>query len=45
METPDEKIILAALTVLSIGAGVANAQLLGHSAPPQQQNNSLPGGG
>jgi hypothetical protein len=32
-----KKIILAALTVPSLGAGVASAQSLSHGAPPQTQ--------
>jgi hypothetical protein len=35
-----KKIFLAALTVLSLGAGVANAQSLSHSAAPQQHQQS-----
>jgi len=31
---PMKKIFLAALTVLSLGAGVANAQSFSHAAPP-----------
>ena len=43
-----KKIILAALAVLSLGAGAANAQSMAHRAPSQQnanQNNWLAGGG
>ena len=43
-----KKMILAALTVLSLGAGVANAQSLAHSAPSHQQGNNynfMEGGG
>jgi hypothetical protein len=35
-----KKIILAALTVLSLGAGVANAQSFAHEAPPAQQTTN-----
>jgi hypothetical protein len=35
-----KKIFLAALTVLSLGAGVANAQSEAHSAPPYHQNGN-----
>lgn len=41
-------IILAVLAVLSLGAGVANAQSMAHNAPSQQnttQNNWMAGGG
>jgi hypothetical protein len=34
-----KKMILAVLTILSLGAGVANAQSLSHSAPPQPQSS------
>jgi len=43
-----KKVILAALTVLRLGAGVANAQSLAHSAPYHQQgkdHNFMEGGG
>jgi hypothetical protein len=43
------KLLLAALTVLSLGAGVANAQSFSHGAPPSHQTgnqyNWLAGGG
>jgi hypothetical protein len=32
-----KKLFLAALTVLSLGAGVANAQSFSHAAPPSHQ--------
>jgi hypothetical protein len=32
-----KKMILAALALLSLGAGVANAQSYSHEAPPHQQ--------
>jgi hypothetical protein len=35
-----KKFFLAALTVLSLGVGVANAESLSHSAPPHQQQQS-----
>jgi hypothetical protein len=34
-----KKLILATFAVLSLGAGVANAQSLSHSATPQQTGN------
>ncbi len=41
-----KKMILAAIAVLSLGAGAAGAQSLSHNAPPQhQQNSGLMGGG
>jgi hypothetical protein len=44
-----KNMILAALTVLSLGAGAANAQSLSHSAPPSHQQgysyNFMAGGG
>ena len=43
-----KKVILAALTVLSLGAGVASAQTYSHGATPAQQVNNtnfLQGGG
>lgn len=43
-----KKVILAALTVLSLGAGIANAQSLSHSAPSQTTTHyqyGLQGGG
>jgi len=43
-----KKMILAALTVMSLGAGVANAQSLAHGAPYHQQGNNqnfMEGGG
>jgi len=43
------KVFLAALTVLILGAGAANAQSFSHSAPAHQQtathSNWLEGGG
>jgi hypothetical protein len=35
-----KNLILAALAVLSLGVGVANAQSLAHGAPPSQQSDS-----
>lgn len=43
-----KKIIFAALAVLSLGVGAANAQSMSHSAPSRQntsQNNWMSGGG
>jgi hypothetical protein len=37
-----KKIFLAALTVLSLGAGVASAQSLSHSAPSQATSHQGP---
>ena len=43
---PMKKMILAALTVLSLGAGVANAQSFTHSNPSQTSTQyGLEGGG
>lgn len=35
-----KNVIPAALTILSLSAGVASAQSLGHSAPPQQTHTN-----
>jgi hypothetical protein len=35
------KIILAALTVLSLGAGVANAQSFAHEMPPASHQRAM----
>jgi hypothetical protein len=37
-----KKMFLAALTVLSLGAGVANAQSYSHAAPPQNAAHQGP---
>jgi hypothetical protein len=48
MEKTMKKIILAALTVLTLGAGAANAGVANNHSPSQQQGNNynfMEGGG